>query len=193
MKKKLTETRPIERFLIPFEKRSTDFFQEFVRDYMVLCEIINESGLSPVEYHKKWLGKQDTCFFNGEFRFWVWHSDNWVVLVNNRKGVCLELVSGEYTKKEAMKEWAYYLEAVIPSQGFFGKWRKMKTKLKVGDIIMLPIQKMDSYLSGNLLLVVKLKPPVGKGQLGSMKCWDFSRKTIYNGGNPHYTGWIKVV
>ena len=121
MKKKLTETKPIEQFLGSWGNQSPDFMHEFIRDYMVLCKIINKSGLSPVEYHKKWLGEQDTCFFNGEFRFWVWHGDNWVVLVNNHKGICLELVTGEYTKKEAMKEWAYYLETVMPSQGFFGK------------------------------------------------------------------------
>jgi len=64
--------------------------------------------------------------------------------------------------------------------------------VKVGDIIMLPVEKMDNYLSSHLLLVLKIKPDID-GRMWNMTCWDFSRKQFYYGGNPHYIGWVKVV
>jgi hypothetical protein len=52
-----------------------------------------KSKLECVDFIKSKLGKQTYCW-TGEFRFWTWDypHTNWIVHVNNKKGICFEVL-----------------------------------------------------------------------------------------------------
>lgn len=60
----------------------------------ILVHAPHHFDMKPVEFHKNRLGKQKLCYFNGEFRFWVWEGENWRVFVNNHKGICFDVREG---------------------------------------------------------------------------------------------------
>lgn len=60
----------------------------------------------PIAWHKRVLGRQNYTW-NGEFRFWVWESENWRVYVSDKKGVCFEPRVG-LSRLQAIEAWEDY-------------------------------------------------------------------------------------
>jgi len=59
--------------------------------YNVLSRNLSGGQGNSVNRHKRIFGRQDYCYFNGEFRFWVWDFQDWRIWVNNQKGVSIEV------------------------------------------------------------------------------------------------------
>jgi len=76
---------------------------DFYLDYLDICKL----NKPPVQSHKNKLGKQNYCYFNGEFRFWVWEHSDWRVFVNNKKGICFEYRDG-ISKDAIHNAWEEY-------------------------------------------------------------------------------------
>lgn len=93
--------------------------ENIIQDDNVLCELfrteylnhyknLRTTNLKSVQWHKTKLGKQEDCFSNGEFRFWVWSGENWTCLVSNKKGICFE-VKNTLSPQQAYDAWKNYL------------------------------------------------------------------------------------
>lgn len=90
---------------------------EYSRLYSELCSQYHEEKLRPVDFVKKYLGKQAYCW-TGEFRFWVWEGEargfegepiGWRVYVSNQKGICFEVEHGS-DALQATQAWFDFTE-----------------------------------------------------------------------------------
>ncbi len=70
------------------------------------CIITNYKNNNLVSYHKDLLGTQ-TKTFVGEYRYWVWETNLWRVIVSNIKGICFEVPENS-TKESALLAWDDY-------------------------------------------------------------------------------------
>jgi len=95
----------------PIENKLEEALPPWSRDYIEAMMKLRKKrdGVSLVDYHKAKLGRQNRTFFNGEFRFWIWETGSWTVLVSNRKGVCFE-VPEMSTRESALEAWGLYKE-----------------------------------------------------------------------------------
>ena len=80
---------------------------------MELASIQMRQGWKCEEFHQQKLGPR-TKTFTSEFRFSVWEDKehNWVVYVNNRKGVSFEVPVG-LSKEDAQAAWNHYRDKMM--------------------------------------------------------------------------------
>jgi hypothetical protein len=81
------QSTPLDNYFVKWTNKQS---ASFTGEMFDVLRAPAKSGLKPVSFMKKLLGKQDYCW-NGEFRFWVWQQGDWRVYVSNTKGICFEV------------------------------------------------------------------------------------------------------
>lgn len=112
----MSKTNRLDKYpTIPIEnivdlRAFTEEYMEFCRQLHPKCFTLAH-GKHLVEYHQKKLGKQDFTFTAAK-RYWVWDfafdEDMLRILVNNTKGVSLEVSSGASEEKVFAMLHRYY-------------------------------------------------------------------------------------
>jgi len=88
--------------------RSKTILDRFLGQYLLVGAILGKLG-GLVKGHKSLLGQQDLTYFNGEFRFHVWAFENYIVQVNNNKGICIE-VHPDLDQQGSLACWLDYTD-----------------------------------------------------------------------------------
>lgn len=95
------ETVPVINLVSGDAKLSKEFVDRMVWNQL------NKKKKDVVAWHKEVWGKQSYCYFNGEYRFWVWDFHDWRIWVSNRKGTSIEVDPG-FDLEQAMFVARYY-------------------------------------------------------------------------------------
>ncbi len=80
-----------------------DEFELFHKELMTMHAAPSAHNLKPMQFAKTRLGKQNYTWV-GEYRFWVWETNDWRMFVSNRQGISVE-VRIDLNKTQVQMAW----------------------------------------------------------------------------------------
>lgn len=113
MARKNVESRLAEKVTTPVEQAlfGSPSMRSWTLDYLRTCSAVRPAAKTLQER----LGRQDFCYFNGEFRFRVWErldgKSPWRLFHHPVKGLCLEVPEGA-SPEDAWAAWEDFKKAV---------------------------------------------------------------------------------
>jgi len=99
-------TTPVINLIVGNHEYSEEYKNRMIYNKLQR-QMHSNKGETLISWHKKVFGRQSYCYFNGEFRFWVWDFHDWRVWVNNNKGIAVE-VDPSFDLEQTMFILRYY-------------------------------------------------------------------------------------